>query len=260
MPNENIIKTFQTNIDEFYNRLEDIANVVSKEKLFKLCMNSLRNNKSLQKCTPSSIVAALVESASAGIEPDDGTGRAYLVPYRGEARFQMGYKGFIELIYKTGLVSSIMTQCVFTDDEFHVTLGTNVEIIHRPSLVAQRSPENMVAVYAVIKFRDGSSIAEVMSHREVDLVRRLGGPVWREHYLEMARKSAIRKIAKYAPATNAKSAYALQRAIVADEEGEYKPRAIQTQVTIESISANKTSTQSEPTDNDIIDMLEKRQV
>lgn len=65
------------------------------------------NNKLLAKADPKTIVAAGAMAAALDLPINQNLGYAYIVPYGGEAQFQMGYKGYIQLAMRTGQYKTI---------------------------------------------------------------------------------------------------------------------------------------------------------
>jgi recombination protein RecT len=56
----------------------------------------------LQKCKPATILTAAMTAATLDLPINKDLGFAWIVPYKDEAQFQMGYKGFIQLAMRTG--------------------------------------------------------------------------------------------------------------------------------------------------------------
>lgn len=56
----------------------------------------------LAKAKPESIIGAAIIAATLDLPINPNLGFAHIVPYKGEAQFQMGYKGFIQLALRTG--------------------------------------------------------------------------------------------------------------------------------------------------------------
>ena len=53
------------------------------ERFTRLALTAFRQSPELQKCSPISIIAALMESAQLGLEPNTSLGHAYLIPFGG---------------------------------------------------------------------------------------------------------------------------------------------------------------------------------
>lgn len=64
-------------------------------------------NKYLQNCSAQSILAAAGQAATLKLSISPSLGYAYIVPYKNEATFQVGYKGLIQLAQRTGLYRKI---------------------------------------------------------------------------------------------------------------------------------------------------------
>ena len=81
-------------------------------------------------------------SAQLGLEP--GTlGYCYLVPYQNkktgqlEIQFQLGYKGILELVRRSGQVENIEARVVYEKDKFDFEYGLTPKLVHKPALKAQ---------------------------------------------------------------------------------------------------------------------------
>lgn len=65
------------------------------------------NNKLLKAADPSTVIAAGAMAATLDLPINQNLGFAYIVPYKGEAQFQLGYKGYIQLAMRTGQYKTI---------------------------------------------------------------------------------------------------------------------------------------------------------
>ena len=67
----------------------------------------------------------MMTAAQLGMEPNTPLGQAYLIPFYNnkthcsECQFQLGYKGLIDLAYRSGEVSIIQAQVVYEHDSFN---------------------------------------------------------------------------------------------------------------------------------------------
>lgn len=62
----------------------------------------VNGNTDLQHCDPWTVYNAAATAATMDLPINNNLGFAYIVPYSGKAQFQMGYKGFTQLAYRTG--------------------------------------------------------------------------------------------------------------------------------------------------------------
>ena len=173
---------------------------VNLDRLCRVVLNALQTTPKLLECDRNSFMKAAMTVAVLGLEPEGVLGQAYLVPYKGQVQALIGYKGLIRLARNSGEVSTLVAHEVCTNDHFDYEWGLNERLEHKPA-DGDRGP--VTHVYAVAKFKDGSHHFEVMSKGEVDKVRAGSAgkdlAPWKDHYVEMAKKTAIRRIAKYLP-------------------------------------------------------------
>ena len=131
-----------------------------------------------------------------------------------ECQFQLGYKGLLDLAYRSGEISSVQAQIVYENDDFSYSYGLEPTLKHIP---ARSDRGNAVYVYGVWRTKDGGYCFEVMSMDECRAhARRYSktysdGP-WQTNFEEMAKKTVLKRILKYAPL---KSDFA--RAVAQDE-------------------------------------------
>ena len=62
----------------------------------------VNGNEKLQECEPKSILSAAVCAASLNLQIDPSQGQAYLVPFKGKAQLQIGFRGYVQLALRTG--------------------------------------------------------------------------------------------------------------------------------------------------------------
>ena len=78
-----------------------LPSVLTPERFTRMALSALNNTPQLRECTPMSFIAALLNAAQLGLEPNTPLGQAYLIPYKNkgvlECQFQLGYKGLISL-------------------------------------------------------------------------------------------------------------------------------------------------------------------
>lgn len=79
-----------------------------KAKVFISTLISVCNgNKQLLECDPRSIVGAAGLAAITDLSISPTLGQAYIVPYKGKAQFQAGWKGLVQLAHRTGKYTAL---------------------------------------------------------------------------------------------------------------------------------------------------------
>lgn len=71
------------------------------------------NNKLLAKAEPSTVIGAAAQAAMLDLPINQSLGFAYIVPYKGAAQFQLGYKGYIQLAQRSGQYADIGAKTVY---------------------------------------------------------------------------------------------------------------------------------------------------
>lgn len=197
-----------------------LPSVITPDRFTRMVMTALSNNRTLLQCTPKSFVGAMMTAAQLGLEPNTPLGQAYLIPYRNhgvlECQFQLGYKGLIDLAYRSGEVTIVQAQTVCEHDVFEYSLGLSPRLHHVP---ARADRGAAVCYYAMFQTKNGGYGFEVMSAEDVrahalrySKAYNSSSSPWKTNFDEMAKKTVLKKCLKYAPL---KSDFV--RAIVQDE-------------------------------------------
>lgn len=186
-----------------------LPSAITPERFTRICMTAVTQNPDLGLCTPQSFAGAMLTAAQLGLEPNTPLGQAYLIPYNNgrtgtkECQFQIGYRGLIELAHRSGDLQSIEAHIVYENDEFEYELGLDPVLKHKP---AMENRGNIEWVYAVYKLKSGGFGFEVISVEDINKHRdkysqaaRRGFSPWNDNWEEMAKKTVIKRVLKYAP-------------------------------------------------------------
>ena len=182
-----------------------LPSVITPERFTRITLSALSTNPKLAATTPQSFFGAMMTAAQLGLEPNTPLGQAYLIPFRNhgtlECQFQIGYKGLIDLAYRSGQISTVSAHTVYEHDEFEYELGLNEKLKHIPARTGRGDPAYF---YAVFRTRDGGYGFGVMSAEDVTRHAKKysksysNGP-WQTNFEEMAKKTVLKRVLKYAP-------------------------------------------------------------
>lgn len=201
-------KPMQTYIKSMEGEIKKaLPSVITPERFTRMVLSALSTNTKLAVCTPKSFLGAMMAAAQLGLEPNTPLGQAYLIPYKNkgvdEVQFQLGYKGLIDLAYRSGEVELVQAHVVYENDTFECEYGLEPKLVHKP---ADKDRGEPIKVYAMFKTKSGGYGFEVMS---MDDVRRhaekysqaykTGFSPWKTNFEEMAKKTVLKKVLKYAP-------------------------------------------------------------
>lgn len=162
-------------------------------------------NPVLLQCSAQSVMIGVYQAARLGLEMGGPLGRAYLVPFKGQAQLIVGYKGLIELALRSGRITSLMARVVREGDEFAIVQGTTETILHKPvippKLDADGKPAPVVLVYAVAQLATGGWVFDWMPVHEIEVIRAGRDGPWATDWEQMARKTVIRRLSNVLPLT-----------------------------------------------------------
>lgn len=185
---------------------------LTPDRLVRVAMTAVQRTPKLLDCDRTSFYGAVMMAAQLGIEPDGILGQGYIIPYGKTAQFIPGYKGLITLARNSGEISMIAAHEVRENDQFDFDFGSGDPPTHKFKIGEERG--EVIAFYAIARFKDGSFAWDMMPTREVDQIRDnstgyqsakryakngvIDSP-WVNHYVEMGKKTLIRRLAKYLP-------------------------------------------------------------
>ena len=189
-----------------------VGNDKAKASVFASAIVNMVNDGGLRNCSPESIVNTAMQIVQIGLHPNKLFGQAYVVPYKGIAQLQIGYKGLISLGYRNGWKFRAVS--VYACDRFKQNFGgIKDEIIFDPNY-DERDETNAswvfanlkgVLVYAVDK--QGAEFSEFVSKKKLEQLRTtspnqnkegLSG-TWANWAEEMYKAKAIKHVASRLP-------------------------------------------------------------
>lgn len=184
-----------------------LPSVLTKERFSRMATTALVKTPGLSECSPATFMGAMFTAAQLGLEPNTPLGQAYLIPYyngrtkQKECQFQLGYKGMIDLCYRSGEFKSISAHIVYENDEFEFEYGLEEKLKHKPTMGEKGRP---MWVYGIYKLKDGGYGFEVMSYEEClafgkSKSKTFSNGPWQSDPEEMCKKTVIKKVLKYAP-------------------------------------------------------------
>ena len=91
-------------------------------RMSRIALTTIRTNPKLLECAVPSLMGAVMQAVQLGLEPGL-LGHCYILPYKREATFIIGYKGMIDLARRSGHIQSIYAHAVHENDEFEYELG-----------------------------------------------------------------------------------------------------------------------------------------
>lgn len=177
---------------------------IKPDQWVRVATGLLRRNQDLAGAAqrdPGSFLAAMLDCARLGLEPGD---TYHLVPIGGEIVGITDYTGLVELMYRSGAVSTVIAQVVYAADEFVWQPGVTERPQHTANWFGDRG--EMVGAYAYVVFKDGAtsdvvvrSRAEIEKVRAVSKTAKSSSSPWNQWPDRMWKKTVLRELAKTVP-------------------------------------------------------------
>ena len=173
---------------------------INSDRFVRIAITTIRQNPKLAQCNQESLLGALMVSAQLGLEPGV-LGQCYLIPYGRECQFQIGYKGMIELLRRSGQLKDIYAYSVYENDEFEMAYGLNRDLKHKPNL---QDRGNFIGCYCVAVLKDDARAFEYMTKDEIEahgkkFSKTYGNGPWKTDFEAMAHKTVVKKMLKWLP-------------------------------------------------------------
>lgn len=203
-----------------------------------VALSAIKGNSLLRTCKKPSVAACILNAAQIGLSLDPADGEAYLVPFKDgrsggrNAVLIRGYRGLVKLALRSDKVFDIFTGVVFQGEEFEFEHGFETKLRHKPKWRTEApKPDDILGFYTVWDLGEGRHHYAVMSKAEVDAVRdrspsargrKPSGP-WFDgvfDYIEMGKKTVLRRAAKTGPSMTLLDQQLLQAALREVERGE----------------------------------------
>lgn len=183
---------------------------ISSERFTRIAITCVRQNPKLAACSVPSLLGSLMTVAQLGLEPGV-LGQCYLIPFNNsklgttECQLQLGYKGMIELLRRTGQLSDIYAYPVYSNDEFNIEYGLERKLTHKPAFTNPAGRGEVVGFYSVAILKDGTRAFEYMTkdeiikHEEKYRKGKYKNDIWNKNFEEMAMKTVTKKMLKWLP-------------------------------------------------------------
>lgn len=185
----------------------------------------VRGNSKLQDCSPNSILAAAGIAAALKLPINPSLGFAHIVPYKGQASFQIGTKGFVQLAMRSGQYRTLNAGAVREGQIKEIDFVTG-EIIR-----GEKISDEIVGYVAYMELINGfkksiyMTVEELQEHAQkysqsyaYDLRSNRKTSVWSTNFDAMAKKTVLKKLlSKYGIISIDQQSAALATALQADQ-------------------------------------------
>jgi len=175
------------------------------ERLIRLAVTALKTTPSLQNCSLLSICNSVMLSAQLGLEINNGLGHGWLIPYGKICTYQPGYRGLLDLSYRTGSIRDARAIVVYEHEPFAYEEGARPVFSHTPMAASDRrmGSQKWIGAYNRLTSIDNYQSCFWMWKEEIEEIRdkcsrvkdkdgKIVGP-WVTWFWEMTKKTVIKR-------------------------------------------------------------------
>ena len=185
----------------------------------------VRSNSKLQDCSPNSILSAAGIAAALKLPINPSLGFAHIVPYKGQATFQIGAKGFVQLAMRSGQYRTLNSGAVREGQIKEIDFITG-EIIR-----GEKISDEIVGYVAYMELINGfkkslyMTVEELLAHAEkysqsyaYDLRSGRKSSVWSTNFDAMAKKTVLKRLlSNFGVISIDQQSFAMATALQADQ-------------------------------------------
>lgn len=175
---------------------------ISHERFVRVIQTAISTNPALVKADRTSFLAACLKLAEKGLAADGV--EAALVTFGDKVTAMPMLAGTLKLVRNSGELKTITAQMVYKNDKFKYWVDSDGEHLnHEPNLFSERG--EAIGVYSMAVTKENGVYIEVLTMADIEKVKKssrsaANGP-WVTWFEQMAKKSAIRRLAKRLPSS-----------------------------------------------------------
>lgn len=184
-------------------RINEVVGGENGQRLITAIISATTANTALQKCSNQSILSAALVGESLKLSPSPQLGQYYMVPFKTEAQFQLGYKGYIQLALRSGQYKKLNVMAIKDgelvnfnplDEEIEVNLIQNE---------LERENAKTIGYYAMFEYLNGFKKAMYWSREKMEshamkyskgYQAKKGYTFWEKDFDGMAYKTMLRQL------------------------------------------------------------------
>lgn len=164
-------------------------------------LSIVKSNSKLQECSTNSILAAAGIAAALKLPINPSLGFAHIVPYKGHATFQMGWRGYLQLAMRSGQYRTLNSGAVREGQIAEIDFITGE--IQR----GEKISDTIVGYVAYMELINGfkktlyMTVEELQAHAEkysqsyaYDMRSGRKSSVWSTNFDAMAKKTVLKKL------------------------------------------------------------------
>lgn len=176
-----------------------LSGIITPDKMLRLCVNAVRKTPRLLECNPYTVFGAMMTAASLDLEPNTVLQQAFLIPYGKsmpvkdengknvidpktgkwlwqkiyECNFQIGYRGFIDLAYRSPRLVKLEAEAIRKGDIFENQQGSESFLKY---IKALENRGDLIGAYCYIKAQnEHGAVADIATILPIEEIHKIRG-------------------------------------------------------------------------------------
>ena len=189
--------------------IASLQNTLTAEQAaeFKTAIITLYNTAdSLRRCSPTGIIQAGLNSVKYNFPLDNNLGFCYVIPYKGFAQFQIGWRGYVQLAQRTGQYLCINVTDIKEGEYSGFDIASGRPKLGEPAENREELPD--VGYLAYFKLLNGAEYYYYQTRQQIEAFKNRYSPAancgpWVSNFSEMAKKTVLKHLLKnFGPLTS----------------------------------------------------------
>jgi recombination protein RecT len=189
--------------------LASIQNTMTAKQAadFKTAIITLYNTTdTLRRCSPTGIIQAGLNAVKYNFPLDNSLGFCYVVPYKGYAQFQIGWRGYVQLAQRTGQYLCINVTEVKEGEYLGFDIASGRPKLGEPAENREDLPD--IGYLAYFKLLNGAEYYYYQTRQQIEAFKNRYSPAancgpWVSNFSEMAKKTVLKHLLKnFGPLTS----------------------------------------------------------
>lgn len=155
------------------------------------------SSEELRKCDARSILAAAGLAATLKLSVSPALGHAYIIPFKGQAQFQLGWRGLVQLAHRSGKYVALNAGVV------HEGEIRGVDCITGELIRGEKISDEVIGYSAYMRLTNGFEHALYMTKEEIEAHaleysqtyradKNRSWSTWAKHFDAMAKKTVLK--------------------------------------------------------------------
>ena len=207
------VKKLQCYLDKseaLTNAIENCNNINKNKYKLDFCI-AVAENSNLRNCSNESLLKCCLQSLQYEL-PIDGRNYCYIIPYGTQAQLRVSYYGLLTLAKRNPDIEDIDCFEIYKGDVFVKTKTPDGDTYTLQQEFREHNNEDLIGVAVYVKKKQAPSRIYLMSKKDIDIARSCQKTlvVWNKWYIEMAKKTAIRRALKIEAYENISKVFAYE--------------------------------------------------